>query len=136
MEILVQLIRAKQPNLQISACGMKHSCSTWIQYNNCVLFNWSKSSLLIDKFAVKRTVQKYSNRKPVLEGLTNEWYTLSLKPSSIVHFQCGVAGSFLLKYKPYYITVWLSELKVLHVCVFYWGYDFQTKGASNQHSNY
>lgn len=96
MEILNQLLRAKKPNLQTFACGMKQFCITWIQDKNCILFNWSKSSLLINKFAVKGTVQKEWNRKLALEGSTDEQYIRNLKPSSVVKFQCGVIGFFFL----------------------------------------
>lgn len=86
---------------------MKHVCITWIQDKNCVLFNWSKSSLLIDKFAVKRTVQKEFNRKSELEGSTNEQYTHNLKPSFVFNSSVGLLGSFFFIYKPCYITALL-----------------------------
>jgi len=63
---------------------MKQFCITWIQDKNCVLFNWSKLSLLINKFAVKRTTQKQWNRKPALEGSTDEPYTCNLNLSFVV----------------------------------------------------
>lgn len=53
--------------------------------------------LFADKqICYQKNYRKELNRKPALEGSSDEQYTCNLKPSFVVQFQCGVIGLFLL----------------------------------------
>lgn len=47
-----------QFNSQIFSTGLEYCSIIWIYDKNSVFFNWSKTSLLVNKLAIKRASKK------------------------------------------------------------------------------